>query len=168
MAAHRTPIGYTTLRTGDVHDFDFIAGAWQIANRYLEQRGAGCTAWDEFPATSRARLHLGGIVNIDEYEFPTKAWSGMTVRSFDLARRQWSIRWISSRTGALEPAVVGGFEGDRGEFYGEDEDAGRSVKVRFVWTTLGRDAARWEQAFSYDDGPWETNWIMALTRAPAR
>ena len=63
----------------------------------------------------------------------------------------------------------GGFDGDRGEFYGEDEDGGRAVDVRFVWTRQGPDRARWEQAFrlqgaASDD--WETNWTMQLTRRP--
>jgi hypothetical protein len=68
----------------------------------------------------------------------------------------------------MDPPVVGGFAGDRGEFYGEDEDEGRPVRVRFVWTRLSPDAARWEQAFSFGGGPWETNWVMEFTRETAR
>ncbi|HEU4732807.1 MAG TPA: hypothetical protein VFT22_33155, partial [Kofleriaceae bacterium] len=41
---------YTTARTGDVHDFDFIAGAWTLQNRRLKARWAGSHDWDEFPA----------------------------------------------------------------------------------------------------------------------
>jgi len=162
---HVEPVGYTTHRTGDVHDFDFLAGRWQVAGRRLAHRGAGSTEWHEFPAELRAALHLGGVANVDELALPTLGWSGMTVRHFDLANRQWTIRWISSRTGAMDPPVVGGFAGDRGEFYGEDLDDGRPVRVRFVWTRLGPDAARWEQAFSFGGGPWETNWLMEFTRA---
>jgi len=167
LLRHAEPVGYTTRRRGSARDFDFIAGDWHIANRRLAARGAGSTDWEESPATSRATLHLGGIANVDEIAFPTRGCSGMTVRRFHIADRQWSIHWISSTTGAIDPPVVGGFAGDRGEFYGEDEDGGRPVKVRFVWTRLGPDAARWEQAFSFDGGPWETNWVMELTR-PAR
>jgi len=47
-----------------------------------------------------------------------------------------------------------------GLFYGEDTDGGRPVKVVYKWTKVGPDGARWEQAFSYDDGKtWETNWV---------
>jgi hypothetical protein len=87
----------------------------------------------------------------------------MTVRSFDLARRQWSIWWISGSDGVMTPPVHGGFDGDRGLFFGEDRDGDRPVKVRFTWTR-GTDRARWEQAFSYDDATWETNWIMDFQR----
>jgi hypothetical protein len=52
-----------------------------------------------------------------------------------------------------------------GEFYGEDRDDGRPIKVRYTWTKLDRDHARWEQAFSYDDRTWETNWTADFTRA---
>jgi hypothetical protein len=88
----------------------------------------------------------------------------MTVRVFNLTTRQWSIYWINSRTGTLFPPVVGGFSGDRGEFYGDDEDDGVPVKVRFTWTKLGPDAARWEQAFLRNGQSWEKNWVMDLTR----
>jgi hypothetical protein len=158
------PDSPATERTGDVHDFDFIAGDWNIRNRRLKARGVGSDDWDEFPATSRGALHLGGVANVDEITFPTQGWSGMTVRVFDRARRRWSLHWMNSRTGVVFPPVVGGFEGHVGEFYGEDEDDGRPVKIRFVWTRLGPDAARWEQAFSADGRAWETNWVMELTR----
>jgi len=161
------PSGYTTDRTGDVHDFDFLAGTWSIANRRLKRRGAASNEWDEFPATGHAEMHLGGVANTDEIIFPAQGWAGMTLRAFDLEKRQWSIYWINSRLGKLLPPVVGGFAGDRGEFYGEDQDEGRPVRVRFIWTRLGPDAARWEQAFASDGQAWETNWIMELKRVSA-
>jgi hypothetical protein len=64
----------------------------------------------------------------------------------------------------MDPPVVGGFVGTRGELYGEDQDNGRPIKVRIIWTETDRDHARWEQAFSYDNRTWETNWISDFTR----
>jgi hypothetical protein len=104
---------------------------------------------------------------VDEIVFPTKGWAGLTLRAYDLEKRQWSIYWVSSKTGRLEPPVVGGFERERGEFYGEDRDGDRPVKVRYSWVKQDRDHARWEQAFSYDDRTWETNWTADFTRADA-
>jgi hypothetical protein len=160
---------YTTERTGGLHDFDFIAGAWTLHNRRLKTRWAGSTEWDEFPAVDCGAVYLGGVVNVDEIHFPTKGWGGVTLRTFDVEKRQWSIFWINSKTGKLFPPVVGGFDGDRGEFYGEDEDGGRPVKVRFLWIKHGPDRAHWEQAFSLDGKTWEVNWMNDLTRAdPAK
>jgi hypothetical protein len=156
---------YSTAVTGDVHDFDFLAGAWTLRNRRLKKRFAGSSEWDEFPAIDCAQVHLGGVVDVDELQFPTKGWAGVTFRNFELEKRQWSIYWISSRSGKVLPPVVGGFSGDRGVFYGEDEDDGRPIKVRFLWIKQGPDHAHWEQAFSLDGKTWEVNWVNELTRA---
>lgn len=156
---------FGAVHTGDVHDFDFLAGAWTLRNRRLKKRLAGSNDWEQFPAVDCAQLYLGNVVNVDEIQFPTKGWAGFTFRNFDLEKRQWSIYWISSRAGRLTPPVVGGFSGDRGEFYGEDEDEGRPVKARFLWIKQGPDHAHWEQAFSLDGKTWEVNWVNELTRA---
>jgi len=160
---------YTTARTGGLHDFDFIAGAWTLQNRRLKARWVGSNDWEEFPAVDCGAVYLGGVVNVDELQFPTKGWGGITFRTFDVEKRQWSIYWVNSKTGKMFPPVVGGFEGDRGEFYGEDEDDGKPIKVRFLWIKRGPDHAHWEQAFSLDGKTWEVNWMNDLTRAdPAK
>jgi hypothetical protein len=42
---------------------------------------------------------------------------------------------------------------------------GTSVKARFIWSGITREAAHWEQAFSTDGGQtWVNNWLMDLTR----
>ena len=44
-------------------------------------------------------------------------------------------------------------------------DDGKPVKVVYRWEKQGAGSARWEQAFSYDDGKtWETNWVMEMTK----
>ncbi|MCE9669840.1 hypothetical protein LY474_18750 [Myxococcus stipitatus] len=152
------------LPTGDIHDFDFFVGTWKSVNRRLKKRWVGSDEWDVFPNTVRCESRMGGVVNLDEVVFPTKGWSGMTVRTFDLEKRQWSLYWINSRQGVLFPPVVGGFKGDHGEFYGDDTDEGRPIKVVFKWTRKGPDLAHWEQAFSLDGRTWETNWFVEHTR----
>lgn len=154
----------STLPHGDIHDFDFLAGRWRVHNRRLMTRLRGANDWTEFDATDHCELRLNGGANVDQIDFPSLGWSGLTVRTFDIAQRRWSIYWINSRDGVLTPPVHGGFDGERGLFYGVDSDDGREVQVRFVWSRRGRDAAHWEQAFSLDGREWEINWTMALTR----
>jgi hypothetical protein len=37
--------------------------------------------------------------------------------------------------------------------------------VRYLWSRITDSTARWEQAFSLDEGNnWETNWYMDFTR----
>jgi hypothetical protein len=162
------PPGYSTSRTGDVHDFDYFVGGWNTRQRRLRARGVGSSDWEEFPATLCMTPYLGGVATVDELYMPTRTSAGLTLRTFDLQRRQWSIYWVSSTTGRLDPIpVVGGFRGDHGEFYAQDEDDHRPVKVRYTWDKLDHDHARWQQAFSYDDRTWETNWTADFTRADA-
>ena len=158
-------LGYTIARTGGPHDFDWIAGAWTAVQRRLVARGVGSTEWDEFPSSLCATPYLGGVSSVEEVVFPTKGWSGLTLRAYNTERRQWAVYWINSKRGVIDPPVVGGFDGDRGAFYGEDTDEGKPIKVRYEWTLLGPDRARWEQAFSYDDKTWEVNWTADFTRA---
>ena len=166
-AADGSPPGYTLTRSGTVHDFEYFAGAWTTVQHRLKKRGVGSDDWEDFPATLCMTPYLGGLTTVDEMYLPSKHVAGLTVRSFDLEKHQWLIHWWSSHDGKIDPGVVGGFHGERGEFYGSDEDAGRPVKVRYVWTKLDHDHARWEQAFSYDDRTWETNWRADFTRADA-
>jgi hypothetical protein len=149
---------------GSVNDFDFLAGAWTVANRRLLKRGVQCSDWDEFPAAYHCRQYLQGVANVDEMIVPSKGFSGMTLRSFSVIERQWAIYWINSSNGILCPPVHGGFNGERGDFYGEDIDDGNAVQVHFVWQRLGANQARWHQAFSRDGRSWEVNWIMEFTR----
>ncbi|MFB4281327.1 MULTISPECIES: hypothetical protein [unclassified Nonomuraea] len=150
-----------------MNDFDFLAGHWNVTNRRLVKPLSGSDEWDEFPGYSVATRHFGGAASFDEIECPTKGFSGLTVRVYNPQTRQWSIYWASSASGVLDTSpMVGAFEGDRGEFYGQETYEGRPVRCRFVWTVIGDGAARWEQAFSEDDGrTWETNWTMDFTRA---
>lgn len=160
------PPGYSTARTGDIHDFDYFVGGWTTRQRRLKARNVGSNDWEEFPGNLCMSLYLDGMATVDELYFPTKRTAGLTLRTFDPRRRQWSIYWVSGITGKLDPVpVVGGFEGDRGEFYSEDRDNGHPIKVRYSWKKVDPDHARWEQAFSYDDRKWETNWTADFTRA---
>ena len=149
---------------GDVTDFDFLVGSWIVLNRRLVTRGVGCTEWDEFSATYRCQQYLDGVANVDEMLVPSKGFSGMTLRTFDIAARRWAIYWINSGNGILCPPVFGGFNGNRGDFYGTDIADGKPVAVHFVWQRYGVDEARWYQEFSSDGEVWETNWIMEFTR----
>ena len=161
-----SPPGFTLSRKGTLHDFDYFAGGWTTKQRRLKARGVGSDEWEEFPGTLCMTLYLDGAATVDELYFPTKKTAGLTLRTFDPAADQWTIYWVNGKIGKLDPKpVVGGFAGNTGEFYADDEDGGRPIKVRYLWKKMDQDHARWEQAFSYDDRSWETNWTADFTRA---
>ncbi|PAZ09948.1 hypothetical protein CLM62_43715 [Streptomyces sp. SA15] len=147
------------------YDFDFFHGEWEAHHRRRTDFLDPDSGWEEFGATSRCWSLFDGAANVDELDVPSQGWKGLTLRLFDRETEQWSLNWSSSRTGKLFPPVVGRFDGDRGEFYGDDTHEGKDVRVRFVWSGTSDTAARWEQAFSVDGGyTWVTNWVMDFGR----
>jgi hypothetical protein len=147
------------------NDFDFLHGDWDVVNRRLTIRHVNSDDWEEFPGTASGHGFFGGAGNFDEITFPTKGFSGATLRTFDQERKVWSIYWVNSGTGKLDPPVVGRFRDGAGTFYGDDTDGGTPVRVRFIWSEITPTSARWEQAFSVDgEQTWETNWVMEFSR----
>src|SRR6476660_8997398 len=95
---------------------------------------SAATSGRNFRPTLCMTPYLEGMATVDELYMPTKGVAGLTLRTFDPQKRQWSIYWVSSATGRLDPvAVVGGFEGNHGEFYAADHDGGRPIKIRYTW-----------------------------------
>jgi hypothetical protein len=149
------------------HDFDFLVGDWHIANRRLSKPLDNRTDWDEFPATLTCRHLIGGVANVDEMFVPERGFNGMSLRTFDLDRQEWSIFWVNDRNGRLDlPPVVGVFTAGVGTFTCDDTYEGAPIRVRYTWSDITPTSAHWDQAFSADGGQtWETNWSMELTRA---
>ena len=136
-------------------------------NQRLMRRLAGCLEWETFTAINEGRPIIGGLGNTDE--FVAAAWKpgfiGMSLRLFNPKTAKWSIYWVDNLEGTLQPPVLGSFEKGVGTFIGPDTFAGKPILVRFIWSGITANSARWEQAFSPDDGmSWETNWIMTFTR----
>jgi hypothetical protein len=152
-------------------DFDFLHGHWLVRNRRLRERLVGCTDWDSFDGVQVCRPILGGFGNEDELvsdAFGEHRFIGMTIRLFDPRAREWSIYWVDNRSVQLQPPMRGRFERGIGTFLGRDTHAGMPVLARFIWTPIDEEHARWEQAFSTDEGAsWETNWIMEFERSAA-
>jgi len=159
------PPGFSTSLKGGAHDFDYLVGAWSTQQKRLKALAVGSREWVEAPANRHcAEPYLSGQAIVEQSQFPNKSPAGLFIYTFSPAKQQWSIRWVNGKTGELEPPYVGGFQGTRGEFYGDDDYDGRPIKVRVIWTNPDRDHARWEQSFSFDDRTWEVNWISDFTR----
>jgi hypothetical protein len=149
-----------------ITDFDFLPGTWHVANRRLtDMLDPTCTEWEAFEATSTAEAMLGGLGNLDH--FVTDGYEGFSLRLYDPETDTWRIWWSSTRRpGRLDPPVEGRFSApDRARFETDDVLDGVAIKLRFDWSEITAEAARWEQSFSFDGGEtYVLNWVMAFTR----
>ncbi len=153
-------------------DFDFLLGSWIIRNRRRTNPFAPEPdgAWEEFSAVATSTKQLDGRVRVEQYEATLPNGEqvlGLTIRAFDLETHEWSIVWLDNRNPPDFRPLVGHFEQDVGLFYQviESPRDGKPVHVRFTWDQITAQSARWQQAFSFDDGKtWETNWSMEHMR----
>lgn len=149
------------------HDFDFEFGRWtaQLSRRLRPLTGSD--EWVAYEGTSVVHPLWQGRANVGELDVtgPAGRIEGLTLRLYDPASRQWTVRFANSRDGELTPGLVGGFSQDRGEFHDQEVLDGRPICVRFVFSEITREAFRFEQAFSPDEGrTWEVNWISRFRR----
>lgn len=152
--------------TSSQHDFDFLTGDWKMFHKKLKTRLSNCTEWVDLESMDENYGPiLNGIGNTDLYKavFDGEYFEGFTLRLFNPETRLWSLYWVPSNTGILDPPVVGSFAGDIGHFFCKDVYNGINVIVMFRWDKRDNDHPVWSQAFSPDNGKtWEWNWINVL------
>ena len=102
---------------------------------------------------------LNGAADMDTYsttQFPGmggKLFEELTLRLFDPKTRLWSLYWVASNTGKIDPPVVGSFDQNGvGHFFGKDTLNGKPILVVFRWDARNKDRPVWGQAFSPDKG----------------
>lgn len=146
--------------TSSPHDFDFLVGTWKLKDKKLKSRLTNSTEWVEFESTVEMRKLLNGIGNMDIYRTTAdgKPFEGVALRVFNPKTKLWSIYWVDSTTGVMDPPVVGSFEGNIGRFYCKDKYNGKDIIVVFQWDKTDPATPVWSQAFSPDNGKtWEWN-----------
>lgn len=154
-------------------DFNFLRGHWRVQNRRLVKRLQGCNEWESFCAIQHNQALPGNIGNFDD--FVADSWRpgfvGLSLRLFNPQTQLWSIYWLDNQTAGLDRAgqllapVVGQFDDGIGVFEGDDVLDGRAIRVRYTWSAITGESARWEQAMSADGGQcWEMNWCMVFQR----
>jgi len=152
------------------HDFDFLIGNWKAHVRRLPDRLNNSNVWVEYDGISNHRKILDSNANFEEFDVTSTDKKlhikAQTLRLYNPTSRQWSIYLVDVDNGTLSlPPVVGGFNGNRGEFFDQEDFKGRAILVRYMWLNISPQSARMEQSFSPDGGKtWEVNWICELSR----
>jgi len=161
----------TASGTSSQNDFDFLVGKWVMHNRRLNKRLEGCKDWTEFESKDENVKILSGTADMDTYyttEMPGqegKPFEGVTLRLFNPKTKLWSLYWVASNVGVLDPPVVGSFENNVGHFFGKDTFNGSPIIFVFRWDARDKNHPVWSQAFSSDRGKtWEWNWYNVSER----
>jgi hypothetical protein len=149
------------------HDFDFEIGVWKTHLKRLVHPLSGSNDWLELDGTTVVRKVWSGRANLAE--LTTDAATGhlqvLSLRLYDPRSRQWSLNTANANSGSLGVPTIGEFKNGRGEFFDQESFNGRTILVRNVWSDIGADSCRFEQAFSEDGGKsWEVNWIAVDSR----
>jgi hypothetical protein len=149
-------------------DFDVLTGKWKMYHKKLRSRLSNSNEWIDLESMDvNYGTILKGIGNTDLYKatFDGAPFEGFTLRLFNPETRLWSLYWVASNSGVLDPPVVGSFENDIGHFFCKDTFKGKEVIVMFRWDMRDREHPVWSQAFSPDKGKtWEWNWINVSYR----
>jgi hypothetical protein len=156
------------------HDFDFMFGTWRVTLKRLVKPLTGSTTWIEYEGTQTTSKVWNGKANFDEFVAHSRTGDepleGLTVRLYNPATREWSIYWANAKSGTMAmPPTVGHFTNGRGQFFDKEDFNGKPIIVRYTWSDITATSAKFEQAFSPDDGKtWEPNWISTITRTSAK
>ena len=149
------------------HDFDFDYGVWKTHVKLLVHPLTGSTTWVEYDGKSTVREVWEGRANLVELEVSGQAGriEGLSLRLYNPQSHQWSLTFSNSSYGTLSRPVIGEFKNGRGEFYSQEDLAGRMIFVRFIISDITPTSAHFEQSYSPDGGKsWEVNWIATDER----
>jgi len=124
-------------RGGD-HDFDFLIGDWKAHVRRLPDRLNKSNFWVEYDGISNHKKLLDSNANFEEFDVTSTdkklRIKAQTLRLYNPTSRQWSIYLVDLDNGTLDaPPVVGGFTGNRGEFFHQNS----SKAAPFLCATSG-------------------------------
>jgi len=154
------------LRDGQ-HDFDWDIGTWKSHISRLQNPLTGSTTWAEMDGLTVVRKLWNGRANLAEVKAdgPTGHTELLALRLYDPKAHEWSVNFATPKGGTLGIPLIGHFEGERGEFFDQEQFNGRTVMVRFIFVSISPTSAHSEQAFSADNGKtWETNFRTTYTR----
>jgi hypothetical protein len=148
-------------------DFDFLAGRYRVRRQAFRGHGETAAQWETFDAHSLVTPLPRGLGRIDELLIDGEE-PGATLRLYDPGSRRWSLYGMDPRSGMLRAPLHGAFAGGVGVFEGWSGEPRGPQRARLIWSHITAATARCERAVSAGpDAPWETRWIMHLSRLDA-
>ena len=143
------------------HDFDPLLGKWKYHLKRRLNPLTGSNKWIDLEGTGECHKIWDGAeidqINVDGAGTHIE---GLTLRTYNPERHEWSLYWANRRDGHVDVPQVGRFKDGHGEFYAQDTINGKTIFVKFDWSAMNTNSPHFEQSFSDDGGKtWEVNWI---------
>jgi hypothetical protein len=124
-------------------------GTWKSEIKRLQKPLTGSTTW--VPAVAKLKIQSlwQGDASFEELilDGANVHVDGVTLRLYDPLSKQCRIYWANRNGAPLGNPGIGGFKNGRGEFYDQEEFAGRMILVRQTYWDITKDSYRFEQAF---------------------
>jgi hypothetical protein len=149
------------------HDFDFNVGTWKTHIKRIQDPFSAPGQFIELNGTVTVRKVWDGRAQLEEIEAdgPNGHWEGTTLFLYNPQARQWSQSYADSKSGVLNPPLIGAFKDGRGELFAADTFKDRSILVRGVWSEIKPDSHHFEEDYSNDGGKsWAPAFIAELIR----
>jgi len=155
-----------TAGTGPEHDYDFNMGHWATQIRAVENPLSAPGVWTNLQGTHVVYRLWDNWANIGQLEVdgPGGHIEDMALRTYDRKTQQWRVYFANSKTGMLDPPMIGEFKEGVGTFVFMDEMEGKTVLVRNVWSGITSKSCHQDWAVSVDGGKtWVPTWISTDT-----
>jgi hypothetical protein len=151
-----------TAGSGPEHDFDFNIGRWKTQIRAVLDPLSAPGTWSNLQGTHVVYRVWDDWADIGQLEVdgPSGHIEYMALRTYDRNSRQWRVYFANSRTGTLEPPMIGEFKDGVGTFIGLDDIGGKTVLIRNIWSDITPRSCHQTFAISVDGGnTWIPTWI---------
>jgi uncharacterized protein DUF1579 len=149
MASHDAPSARSHV--AGPGGLDFWLGEWACS-------------WEGGGGRNRITKELDDRVVVERFEsLAPERWSGMSMSVYDEASGRWHQTWVDSVGNYW--AFHEGREGDRLTFETDEQEEGREVRKRMVFSDVAHDSFAWRWERSSDRGAtWEALWTIHYRR----
>src|SRR5215469_2431861 len=150
-----------TPGSGPEHDFDFNMGHWKTQIRAVENPLSAPGVWSNLQGTHVVYRVWGDWADIGQLEVdgPGGHIEDLALRMYDRKTQQWRVYFANSKSGTLLQPMVGEFKNGVGTFVFLDEQEGKTVLTRNVWSNITSNSCNQDWAISVDGGKtWVPTW----------
>ena len=129
------------------HDFGFPLGKWKAHAHRLPDRLNNSNMGVEYDGISNRKKIHDSNANFEELDVTSADRKlhikAQTLRLYNPTSHQWSIYLIDVDNGTLSlPPVIGGFTGNRREFFDQEDFKLRAILMRYMWLNISPRSAR--------------------------